>query len=415
MLFLILTVGTGLFNASAARTMNGNMEDQIRYAGGSDLVLRQLWMSNAPPPSIPGAPGMGANETGMPEKISYLEPPFEVFKSFPGVEAAARVFVKDEAFVTHGAADAKARLIGIDTDDFGRTAWMKENLLPYHFYDYLNLIASDPYAVLVSRTMADRLSVKEGDTLQVSWAGLDSMQARVYGIIDYFPTFNPNPAAGDGANGGNAAPPLLIVAHLETIQNELALEPYDVWIKLKTGGVEERELLFESMEKRGISLVSIEDTYDKITDSRNDPFRMAMNGVMSLGFIISLAISFVGFLLYWVLALQGRMLQLGIFRAMGISFLQMLGMLSVEQALTSGAGFFIGLICGITAGTVFVPMFQLSFDPGKIVPPFEVMFQPGDLLQLLLMTMCMLSTALVILGWMLKGMKIYQAVKLGED
>jgi len=301
--------------------------------------------------------------------------------------------------------------MGIDTDDFGYTAWMKDKLNPYPLYEYLNLIAPDTHAVLISRTMADQYGLKPGDEMYVGWSGTGYMTVMVYGVIDYFPTFNPNPGGKDGDKDGRT--PMLVVGHLEQIQNDLAIEPYKVWIKLRSN--EDREAFYASLEERGIFLESFSDTYVSISESRSDPFRLAMNGVMTLSLILSLAICFIGFLLYWILTLQGRMLQLGIFRAMGISFMQMLGMLSMEQILTTGAGFAIGLASGFAAGRLYVPLFQLAFDPGKIVPPFEIMHYASDTVRLLALTIVMLLAAAAFLGWLLKRMNVYQAVKLGED
>lgn len=407
MLFLILTVGTGLFNASAARTLNGNLEEQIWYSQGADIVLQQRWLNDAPP-AMPGAP---APPSAGSAKVNYLEPPFDVFRTLPGVEHAARVFVKDGAEFVADDARGSVRLMGIDTDDFGYTVWMKDGLNPYPLYDYLNLIAPDPHAVLISRTMADQFGLKSGDEMYVGWSGTGYMTVMVYGVVDYFPAFNPNTDGRDG--GRDRPPPMLVVGHLELMQNDLAIEPYQVWIKLRSN--EDREAFYASLEERGIYLEAFSDTYVSIAESRSDPFRLAMNGVMTLSVILSLAISFVGFLLYWILTLQGRMLQLGIFRAMGISFPQMLGMLSMEQILTTGAGFAIGLASGFAAARLYVPLFQLAFDPGKIVPPFEIMHDASDTVRLLALTIVMLLAAGAFLGWLLKRMKVHQAVKLGED
>ena len=409
MLFLILTIATGVYNANTARTINGNMEDQIMYAGGSDIVLRQHWANDKPAAS--SNPSAGPQQTvAAPGKISYLEPPFELIESLSGVEHAAKVFIKDEADAWLGTKSGDVKLMGIDTDAFGRTAWMKDNLLPHHFYDYLNVMAPDAHAVLLSKTAADFFGAKPGDVMDVGWEGIQPARFVVYGIIDYFPTFNPNPSAGGSPN---APSPMLIVGHLDTIQNELALEPYDVWLKLADGY--DRSAMLQEMADKRIQLERFQDTIGLIGESRMDPFRMAINGVMSLGFIVSLIISFIGFMLFWLLSLQGRMLQLGIYRAMGISFRQLLGMLMIEQLLTTGAGFLIGIGTGLAAGRIFVPLFQLSFDPGRIVPPFEVISDSEDIVRLAVVTVFMLAAALSILAWLLKRMNIYQAVKLGED
>ncbi|MCI3919548.1 ABC transporter permease [Paenibacillus sp. TRM 82003] len=408
MLFLILTVGTGLYSASAARTINGNMEDQIWYRQGAELALRQDWVDDAPVPNP-----YGGEETSFSsgDKINYLEPEFTVFERLPGVEEAARVFTKPNAHFWSGNEHALTTLMGIHTDEFGEAAWMKNGLLDYHFYDYLNLMAGDVRAVLISRTLAEQFDVAPGDVLEVGWDGTGRSEVTVYGIIDYFPTFNPNPPPGTADPEANR--PMLIVGHLETIQNELALEPYDVWLKLTSA--DQRETAYEAMAEQRIRLVSMTDTRELIVESRNDPFRMAMNGVMSLGFLLSLGITVAGFLLYWVLTLQGRTLQFGIFRAMGIPFRQIVGMLGVEQLLTSGAAFAIGLTAGSLASVLYVPLFQASFDPGRIVPPFQVMIDRADTLRLSIFIGITLALALMVLAVLLKRVKLHQALRLGED
>ena len=413
MMFLILTVGTGLYTASAARTINGNLEDQIRYAGGADVVVRQEWVDDAPvqPVGVPQGVPLEASAPPGSSKINYLEPDFGVFADLPGASHAARVFHNDKAHAWAGDEHAAIRLLGIHTQEFGHAAWMKEGLLPYHFFDYLNVIAPDPRAVLVSRSLAEAFSLEPGDVLDVGWSDTSRMQTTVYGIVDYFPTFNPNPDRLEG--GREAAKPMLVVGHLETIQNELALEPYDVWIDVASP--DDRGMLYAALEEREIRLVSIHDTHELIVESRNDPFRMAMNGVMSLGFLLSLAITFTGFVLYWMLALQGRTLQFGIFRSMGLSFKQIVGMLGTEQLLTSGAGVVFGLVCGWAASELFVPLFQVSFDPGRIVPPFDVMIDAGDTLRLFGFVAAMLALALLALSTALRRVKLHQALKLGED
>lgn len=409
MLFLVLTIGTGVYNANAARTINVNMEDQVWYAGGADIVLRQHWVNDAPV-SAPGAGGPSGPAV-VSSRINYLEPPFELIESLPGVRRAAKVFKREDADAWFGTKSGKVTLMGIETDAFGETAWMKDGLLPHHFYEYLNLIAPDPRAVLVSRTAAEYFGLASGDPIDIGWEGRRPTRLTVYGVVDYFPSFNPNPTAAQGRPSGQA--PMLVVAHLDTIQQSIGLEPYDVWVKLEEGA--DRQALLDAITERNIRLEKFEDTVGAVAQSRLDPFRMAVNGVMSLGFIVSLIVSFIGFMLFWLLSLQGRMLQLGIYRAMGISFRQLLGMLVVEQLLTTGAGFLIGLGTGLAAGRIFVPLLKLSFDPGKIVPPFEVVADHSDIIRLAIVTAVMLAAALLILVWLLKRMNIHQAVKLGED
>jgi putative ABC transport system permease protein len=424
MVFLILTIATGLYSASAARTINQNAEDKLRYAGGADLRLRIEWQSDAPPPAQPGGPGPAAADGSAvaPKKVQFSEPPFLPFTELPGVAHASKVFVKEGAYVNAAKTSVEATLFGIDTDDFGQVAWLRDGLLPHHFNEYLNLMASDPVAVLISQSLADQYGIKPGDPITIGWNEVQGAQVNVYGIIKYWPSWNPNPTltAGSSSNANananaKAKPklPNLVVGHLSYIQNNLALEPYDVWLKMKPGSSTKE--LYDAMAERNLPIKELHDARQDLIIAKSDPFRLAVNGVMTLGFVISMGISFIGFLLYWVLSLSGRTLQFGILRAMGISFGQLLGMLVTEQALTSGAAVLIGVGAGHAASRLFVPQFQLSFDTASQTLPFRVMFDPSDSFKLYVIVSVMIGIGLALLGLLLSRIRIHQAVKLGED
>lgn len=412
MLFLILTVATGLFSASAARTMNQNDEDKIVYRYGSDIVMQTFWRSDAQTPVATAPPMPGAPPVTVPDlpvgRVQYVEPDYDaIVRDLPGVEHAAKVFTKRDATLSGAKFSTEATLMAIDTDDFGRTVRFKNGLLDHHLNEYLNLIARDPNAVLVSRSVAEEHGIQPGDQIYVGWSMVSPRTFMVYGIVDYFPSFMPN------KESPTAKTPKLVVAHLSTVQTFLSTEPYDIWLKLAPDA--DRASLIEELKERQISLVSFTDVRGEITKVKNDPFRMAVNGAMTLGFLISVIVSFFGFLLYWVLSLHGRVLQIGIFRAMGISFRQLVAMLAVEQLLTSGAGIAVGLIDGITTSRLFVRFFQLTTDPRTQVPPFEVIFDPRDTTGMFVIVSLMMLIAMAILSWLLSRIRIHQAVKLGED
>jgi putative ABC transport system permease protein len=413
MVFLTLTLATGLFSASAARTINKNNEDKIRYTNGADITMKILWDSDEPPPAsgMPGAPAAPA--APVPKVIHYVEPPFLQYTHLPGVETAAKVFIKEDAFVSVDSKSINTRLMGIDTNDFGQTAWMRDGLLDHHFYDYLNLIAGDPSAVLISRSIANELTIKVGDHINLSWLDSGLAQAIVYGIIDYWPGWNPLSAqvAKDSEVVTNM--PHLVVGHLSTIQENIGILPYEVWLKLKPDA--SLNSFYKTLTDKDWPITNVKDTRQEIIKVKNEPFDLAINGVMTLGFIISIFISFFGFLLYWILSLSGRTLQFGILRAMGISFKQLIALLLFEQLLTSGAAVLMGILIGNLANKLFVPLFQLSFNTVTQVLPFHVVFNASDYVRLYIILGFMLVLGLVILGWMLSRIKIHQAVKLGED
>ncbi|MBP1995456.1 ABC transporter permease [Paenibacillus eucommiae] len=418
MVFLIMTIAIGVFSAGVARTLNTNTEERIRYGNGADFIAQAQWPNDAPPAERPRgqAAEVSKVDSMTPKVTHYLEPSFEPFQRLAGVEQAAKVFIKNEALFTVGDQSGMATLIGIDTDEFGRAAWFPKQLLDHPFYEYLNLMAQDSRAVLISKTLADQRGIGKGDTIYAGWQNVKPQPFVVYGIIDYFPTFNPNPPLGsvDAANNESKQnAPMLIVGHLSRIQFQLALEPYQVWLKMKPGASTAE--LFNSIKEENLRLTSIVNTREELAAAKNDPFLMALNGILTLGFIISILISFIGFLLYWILSLKGRTLQNGIMRAVGLSLRQLIGMLALEQLLTSGVAIFIGVMVGNLASRLFVPNLQSAFNPSNMVPPFKVVFEMIDFYRLYSIVGLMLLLGLGILSYMLSRIRVHQALKLGED
>lgn len=415
MVFLILTVATGLFSANAARTINDNMESKIQYAVGADIALTTKWESNSPVPiSSSVQQSQSDQKASEPRRIQYSEPPFQPYQQLEGVEAVAKVFKKEQVTFSAGPKNkgGKAELFGIEPVTFGQTAWMKNGLLEYPINGYLNLLASNPRAVLISSSLAKAAAVKPGERISLSWDGLDQAQFIIYGIIDYWPSWNPILSKSPNKEGKGPAPHL-IVGNLNTIQNRLAVEPYEVWLKLKDNA--SSQSVYDELLESKVSVAGLKDATQELISSKNDPMRLAINGVMTLGFVISMLISFFGFLIFWVLTLSGRTLQYGVLRAMGIPFIQIIGMLVSEQLLTSGAAVIIGVLIGNLISDLFVPLFEISFSTTEQVPPFQIIHQLSDYLQVYSIVGFMLASGLLILGYRLSRIRIAQALKLGEE
>lgn len=417
MVFLIITIATGLFSASATRTINKNTFDKIEYNIGTDIVMQIKWANDAPPVLLLSSMSADELASATASRVQYTEPPFETFAELPGVEHAAKVFNKENIDFTRGRTRDKVELMAIETNEFGPAAYMRNNLMDYHFYQYLNLIANNPSAVLVSRSIADEHKLQPGDQFNISWSGVESMPVTIYGIIDYWPTWNPNPGSVSvqqpGNNNNGPVKPKLVVGNLSYIQNNMALEPYQVWLKLEEDAMSQP--IYDGVTAAGYEIQWHKNAKQERTNALREPFQLAINGVMTLGFIISIVICFFGFLLYWILSLHARTLQFGILRAMGISFGQLILILVGEQILVSGAAILIGIFTGNATSYLFVPLFELSFDPKTQVPPFEVTFDPTDQQRLYWIVTSMITIGLGILAYIVSRIKIHQAVKLGED
>ncbi|WP_154669866.1 ABC transporter permease [Bacillus niameyensis] len=412
MMFLIMTIGMGVFSASAARTINTNLEEQLLYNNGAEVRLQQRWTSNLPPPLPPGmgGPEEETKEEMEIEEVVYTEPPFDPIANLKQVESTAKVFRKNRIDVMAGDRSIRhGQLMAIETKDFGETAWFKESLLPHHWYYYLNLISKEPSAILLSKHTADELKVGPGDTVSLSWNGSDTGEFIVYGLVDYWPAFNP--LEKDAESKENVA--ALIVANLPYVQTMLGLEPYEVWMKLKPGS--SRAEFYNDIEEAKIPVQFMSDVVPKVTELKNSALLLGVNGAMTLGFFISLLISFIGFLLYWILTMKSRTLQYGIFRAMGISLPKIITMLITEQIFTSGIACLLGMIIGGVTSLIYVPLFKLSLNIEQMMPPFAAVSDASDETKIYIFTAIMLIVGSAILIGFLRKIKIDQAIKLGED
>lgn len=413
MLFIILTLSVGIFSANAARTLNSNIEEKIAYNIGADIVIKAQWEDNRPVSLDPSAgPLPQTSDFGTQEPVLYIEPPFQSFAELSGVESATKVFRRDNIFAQTVTREHVSRvyLMGIIPNEFGQVAWFRPDLLKPHWYRYLNLMAHHPTAALVSTSFKEKYDVKLGDSLWLNWGGQGYLEVVVYEFIDYWPTFNPNPENTEAANPGD---PFLVVANLSYIQDQMALEPYEVWIKKAPDATSEQ--LYKDIENKKLKISKLQDAGQEIIKKKNDPMLQGTNGALTLGFIVTMTISTIGFLIYWTLSIKQRVLQFGIFRAMGLSVKNLIGMLVCEQILISGTAILTGIIIGGITSELFVPLLQMVYSAAQQVPPFKVAAAREDYIRIYSVVLVMLGIGLSVLGVIISRIKIHQAIKLGED
>ena len=139
------------------------------------------------------------------------------------------------------------------------------------------------------------------------------------------------------------------------------------------------------------------------------------NGALTMGFIVTMIICTIGFLIYWILSIQRRTLQFGILRAMGLKLKDVIGMLLCEQLLVSGTAILVGILIGGIASKLYVPLLQIVYGTADQIPPFRVSAAREDYLQIYLIVFIMLLFGISILGRLISRININQAIKLGED
>jgi len=129
--------------------------------------------------------------------------------------------------------------------------------------------------------------------------------------------------------------------------------------------------------------------------------------------LVASLLTVLGYLLYAMLAMRTRMLQFGLLRAMGLPRPSLSTAVAVEQVFLLVAGIAGGLYVGDWAAALFLPFFQAS--NGGSVPPFLIAGPGPDLARMGVILAVLLGLAILGLLQGLRGMRIGEAVKLGED
>ena len=405
MVFLIMTIALGVFNAQAARTINQNAEDNLYYTIGADAVLQEKWDSTESADSESGSSSSA--------EVVYFEPDFGRFEMLEEAQAVTRVYVSNTANVSAGGgANIKnIQLMGIHTKEFGEVAWYKDSLSDVYWYHYLNAMAQNSRAVLVSRNFADKHGYELGDSITYRNANNDSLRGVIYGFVDYFPGWAPVTYA-KGSNGlYEEKENYLIVAHLSQLQSSMGVMPYQVWIKNKDSSA----YLYDFAETSSKGFSTFRDAKAELIEKKNDPILQGTNGILTVGFIVVLMLCSVGFLIFWILSIQSRSLLFGIFRAMGMTMREVFTMLINEQVFISGLSIAIGALVGHLTAKFYMPLIQLAYAASDNALPLELISHSTDSIRLFAVIGAVMLVCMFILGALISRMKVTQALKLGED
>lgn len=405
MVFLMLTVALGIFNATVARTILSNSESNIRYDTGATLVLQEQWEDNS------------VFVTNNPDlDLTYTEPDFSVYESMKGVKHATKVY-KEEEITTSlgnkmGENEMKTSLMAIDTKRFGETVSdFDSSLLPTHLNNYLNAMATNANAVLLSSNFHSKMGVKLGDKITYTNEDKKDLTGVVYGFVDYFPSYVESTHELNEEETLITTENYLVIANLATVQQTCGVKPYQVWIQ--TDG--SSQFIYDYAKKNGIQYTVFEDVAAKLVDVKNDALFQGTNGILTMSFIVILILCCTGFLIYWILSIRQRELLFGVFRAMGMTKKEIIQMLINEQIFSSGVSIFIGAILGVVASKLFVPLVQIFYASTDQAVPLQVVFRTVDMIRLFSVIAIVIIICMVVLGKLINKINISQALKLGED
>ncbi len=451
---LVFTVAMGFYSASAARTLDRNLSDSLAYQVGADLQLYEVWApqgtavlgntaagaglettagatssgatavvsggasasgTSASGTSASGtsaalqqfggvqqATGLAPGQTSVPSALAtgqeVAEPPFAPNQSLPGVVSAAQVFLEQTSVTVGGTVwPNPGQLMAINPQQFYQTAFWRNDFSPYTLRAYMVALANEYNGVLVSQSFLNQSSLSPGDTISLSVnQGVGSFV--IVGAINNWP----------GTYTSNGP---VFVANWGYVQNTFGVVPYYVWFK--TTPQANYQKIVADLQNSDLFATQPLDYRVLLGQAHANPQRTGSLGLLTIGFLVAALLTVLGYLLYALLALRTRMLQFGLLRAMGLARPSLSAAVAIEQVFLLVAGIAAGLYVGDWASALFLPFFQTT--TGTTQPAFIIVGPGADLGRMGGVLAVLLGLAIIGLLQGLRGLRIGEAVKLGEE
>ncbi len=220
---------------------------------------------------------------------------------------------------------------------------------------------SSPLKLYASDSFLEAARLKVGDSLQLFIGGI-YLNATVVGSLTYFPTVQ-----------DPVTQPYLVtdLSRLTYIVNRLpgfgGLAPNELWLDTSTGFDEKNVLGLLPNRPNQVMLARAVSA-----GREEDPLTVAgWQGILAISFGAVLTLSAVGFLVYSYLSAQGRRLEFAILRTLGLTRLQVAGVVATEQTIVVGLGMIAGSLVGIRLGPLMIGYLGIDETGAEVVPPYR--------------------------------------------
>ena len=400
MLFLIMTISLGMYHATVARTILQNARENAEYLDGADIIIREVWTE------IIDEHGFG---TG-----NYLEPDFSKYASMESAEGYTRVLYDDQAYFSAvGGSRQDITLMGIHTKEFGSVTWVARELTQKHYYEYLNELAVAEGGILVSENFHSKLGYNIGDSITYYNQKGMSSEGKILDFFEYWPGYAPSSSALNPDGTVYTADNFLVVTHYDRLFQKWGTRPYEVWIKLKDGyGSHD---VYNFIEESNARVAKYVDRPTDVQNAVEDPLLQGTNGVLTMGFLVTILLCAVGYLIYWIMSIRSREMIFGVLRACGMHKRELFHMLMNEQIFSGLFSVLAGIGIGKLASVMFVPMLQQAYAAANQVLPMKLITNASDMLRLYGVIAAVMILCLVVLILLLFKLNVAKALKLGEE
>ena len=400
MLFLIMTISLGMFHATVARTILENAVENTDYLDGADVIIKENW------PAMQDANGA---PTG-----TYVEPDSTKYLSMDFSDGHTKVLFDDKAYIREGRSGrTEITLMAIHTKEFGSMTSLPKGINEKSWHTYLNELAVEKNGVLVSRNFSTVKNAEVGDTISFFTGDSKTLSGTIVDFVDYFPSYRPTITSINPDGNAVTDENYLIIANYSDIRKKIGVQPYEMWISLRDDAPQDS--VYNFINGNHMQVRKYINKASDVEHTMTDPLLQGTNGVLTMGFAVTLLLCAVGYLIYWIMSIKERELIFGVLRACGFHRSEIVRMLLLEQLFSGLFSVFAGIGIGQLTSRMFVPMLQASYATSDQVLPMKLITRASDLYKLYGIVGAVMLICIFALIFLLFHMNVTKALKLGEE
>jgi putative ABC transport system permease protein len=264
-----------------------------------------------------------------------------------------------EAIAPSAEGATKLPLLTVDRLSFPDVAYFRSDFSSSSLGDLMNQLGREPKNALVSTELAQALQLVRGDTFVLNITVPGGMLRNVEFVyaagLEYFPQM------------GDPGP--LVVANRGYLADLMGgLVPGAIWLRLEPGAQVDDILTW--VRRRGLEPVDVANLPEMLSEDQARLERVGIYGTLSICFLAGALLSVAAFVIYCALSLNKRAPRLAILQALGMTKLEVSGVVWIEYLIVSLFGVLAGIGLGVLTSRLYVPFFPLAEGDALPVPPF---------------------------------------------
>lgn len=405
LLLLVITVGLSVFTASLAKTLDNNVYERSYFKVGADVVLDEAVIgatTESPYGSDSSSDSSSDSTTTKAATLGLVVPSSDALR-IPGVKNASRI----AQVAVRADTGEQGHVFGIERLTFPRVAFFRRDFTDRSLPVLMNELALNQQAALVNREYLAAKGLGVGDivTVRVNNQENTRLELTVVGVLEMLPTVYPD--------AESTTVPFYAVTNLNYLETLLGYPMTgQIWLSVKPDiNVTE---IFTQAEGIGFRLNSLTSALQEVQTEQGRLERVGLFGFLSVGFMVISFLSMLGLMIYAFISLRQWTIQFGVLRAVGLTSLQLVSLVILEQLVVVLAGMIVGAGFGIWMSYLFLPFLQVSYATTLPLPPIIVLVAWEGIWRVY--SIVGAALLIVVFGMIrpLSRIKMFEAIKLGE-